>query len=64
MEQKIFNKSNESKIKLSFNLQWCNWWLRSAFNYYRDTICFVDFYGYIDYNRAHYNYGIAPACAI
>ena len=66
MEQKIFNKSDESKIKLNLNLQWCNWWLRSAFNYYIDIICSVDVWGYINYIAlvSNYNYGILPVCTI
>ena len=66
MEQKIFNKSNKSKIKLNLNLQQYSWWLRSAFNYYGDTICSVDVWGYINYISlvSNYNYGILPVCTI
>ena len=66
MEQKIFKKSNKPKIKLNLNLQQYSWWLRSAFNYYGDTICFINFYGYIDYMSlvCNYNCDILPVCII
>ena len=52
-----------TKLDLEFTPR--SWWIRSTLkSFYGNWVIYVNFYGYIDYNRAHYNYGIAPACAI
>ena len=66
MEQKIFNKSNESKIKLNLNLQQYSWWLRSAripsFNSY--FVACINGHGLIRvFFTSRYN-AVVPVCAI
>ena len=51
--------------KLDFKFIPRSWWIRSTLKLFSGNwVVNVNFYGYFDYNRARYNYGVLPVCAI
>lgn len=63
MEQKIFTKSERSRIKSDFDVTHGSWWLRSGFSYITD-VGFVSDNGYIYGYYNHVYYGVLPTCTI
>ena len=66
MEHLIFNELCESRIKIDFrsDLQYCDWYLRSA-----NSLCTIfsgqaNIFGDIDYIPVYYSSGIVPTCVI
>ena len=66
MEKRIFDESNESRLKRDFrsDLQYCDWLLRSVDSPYTTMHSRVNFYGRIAYNSIRTGYGILPVCTI
>ena len=70
MRQKIFNKSNESRIKHDLDPKLCNYWLRSARIFFNSRIFFnycttgISWCGFVTIYSSHDYNDFAPVCMI
>ena len=62
MEQKIFNDSWESRIKLNLKFNQDYWCIRSAHSIHAYFIGFVSHR--VTYNNVRLDFGILPVCTI
>lgn len=64
MNQKIFNKSDESRIRCDLESEPCYQWIRSLDSYYRYNAGYVDIRGAVRNGYiGNYN-GALPVCLI
>ena len=64
MEQTIFNKSDESRIKCNLEFSQHSWHLRSAVICYQDINGMIDMFGDVCHIHLVSDYGITPTCVI
>ena len=63
MERKIFT-TDESRIRSDLESNLCCIWLRSADPDYSYSVDYVNYYGTININSAHRDYGVLPTGTI
>ena len=65
MRQKIFRKSDESRVRFDFDFEPVDWDLRSTGNKHRNSSGYVDSYGNVYYIHRVGSFAyILPACSI